>query len=152
AKEGRRMRHTLAHEARQQLLCVKNRQLAALARPINVDALGFDAWAPRIPVGTRRHQDEALSVCQSGNTEPADRTTEKILILIQLHDVIRWSRVGQHSIPGRQHLRPRKLGLVLVMHRSYLRRGALLVSSPGVRILHPMSAVYGPLLLPRRQT
>src|SRR5215510_2455555 len=127
AEEGRRMRHPVAHEAGQQLLGVKDRHLSALSRRLYVHALGLEACAPLVPVGKRRREEETLPVGQGSNAESADGATEKILILIQLHDVIRCGGVRQNSIPGPRLLRPTTLTLVLAMHRSYLRRGALLV-------------------------
>src|SRR5215467_5768039 len=125
AEEGRRMRHPVAHEAGQQLLGVKDRDLSALSCRFHVHALGLEACAPLVPVGKRRRQEEALPVGQGSNAEPADGATEKILILIQLHDVIGCGGVRQNSIPGPRLLKPSTLTLILAMHRSYLylRRG-----------------------------
>src|SRR5262249_19539392 len=41
-----------------------------------------------------------LSLRETGMGEPADGAVEKILILIELHDVMAWDGVRHHSIPG----------------------------------------------------
>ena len=51
-------------------------------------------------VGERWHQYDALSVRDSSAGEPADSAVEKIIVLIELHDVIARGRVRHHSIPG----------------------------------------------------
>jgi hypothetical protein len=53
-----------------------------------------------VPMRERRDQDDALSVRQTSTREPTDGAVEKILVSIQLHDVIVWDDVRQHSIPG----------------------------------------------------
>ena len=50
-------------------------------------------------MGERWRHYNALSVRESPTGEPADRTVEKILILIELHDVIAWAGLRQQSIP-----------------------------------------------------
>jgi hypothetical protein len=44
----------------------------------------------------RRHQNNALSVRESGPGETANGAIEKILILIELDDVIAWGSVGDY--------------------------------------------------------
>ena len=51
-------------------------------------------------VGERWHQYDALSVRDSSAGEPADSAVEKIIVLIELHDVIAGGGVRHHSIPG----------------------------------------------------
>ena len=51
-------------------------------------------------MGERWHQDDALPVRESSTGEPADGAVEKILVLIELHDVIAWAGFRHHSIPG----------------------------------------------------
>jgi len=51
-------------------------------------------------VGERWYQYDALSVRESSTGEPADGAVEKILVLIELHDVIAWDGVRQDSIPS----------------------------------------------------
>jgi hypothetical protein len=41
-----------------------------------------------VPVGERRHEDEALAVRESSAGKPADRSVEEVLVLIELYDVI----------------------------------------------------------------
>jgi hypothetical protein len=53
-----------------------------------------------VPMRERRDQDDALSVRETSTREPTDGAVEKILVLIQLHDVIVWDDVRQHSIPS----------------------------------------------------
>jgi len=53
-----------------------------------------------VPMRERRDQDDALAVREPSPREPTDGAVEKILVLIQLHDVIVWDDVRQHSIPG----------------------------------------------------
>jgi hypothetical protein len=51
-------------------------------------------------VGERWKEYDALSVRETCADEPADGAVEKILVLIELHDVIAWGGVRHHSIPG----------------------------------------------------
>jgi hypothetical protein len=51
-------------------------------------------------MGQRRHQDDALPVRDRSASEPADSPVEKILVLVELHDVIAWGGIPHHSIPG----------------------------------------------------
>jgi len=53
-----------------------------------------------VPMRERRDQDDALSVRETSTREPTDGAVEKLLVLIQLHDVIVCDDVRQHSIPG----------------------------------------------------
>src|SRR5262249_14124617 len=58
------------------------------------------ARANAVPVRTRGHEDDALSLRETGMGEPADGAVEKILLLIELHDVMAWDGVRHHSIPA----------------------------------------------------
>jgi len=48
----------------------------------------------------RRHQDYAFSVLETGADEPANGSIEKVLVLIELHDVIAGRGIRHHLIPG----------------------------------------------------
>jgi hypothetical protein len=86
AEEYRRIGHGLPDEAGQEFVGVNDRQLFPF--PFHIHALGLEAWANGVPVGERWHQDDALAVRESSTGEPADGPVEKILVLIQLHDVL----------------------------------------------------------------
>ena len=47
----------------------------------------------------RRHQDDALAVRERGPCEPADGAIEKVLILIELDDVLARSGLRHHLNP-----------------------------------------------------
>src|SRR5262249_49881207 len=110
----------VAHEASKQLLSIEYRQLSPLARRLHVHAVGLKAAAPGVPVRKRREQDKALFVRQGGNAELTDGATEKILVLVQLHDVVGWGGIRQKPIPGPPVVS--LSALTLAMHRKYLRR------------------------------
>src|SRR5262249_44912336 len=48
--------------------------------------------------------------------EPADGTVEKILVLIELDDVIAWGRVRHHSLPGLPFPRAARFTIDLTVH------------------------------------
>jgi hypothetical protein len=50
--------HCLAHEARQKVVGVDDRQLARPLRGIDVHAFGFQSRPKGVPVGRCRHQDD----------------------------------------------------------------------------------------------
>ena len=89
-----------AHEAGQDYVGVNHRQLSAFLCRIHVHALGLEAWAEGVPVGERRKEHDALSVHQTSTGVPADGAVEKLLVLIELYDVIAWGGVRHHLIPG----------------------------------------------------
>src|SRR5688572_9773161 len=57
----------------------------------------FEKWTKGVPVGERWRRDDALSVLDSSTGKPADGAVEKILVLIQLHEVL--ARAGpRHDV------------------------------------------------------
>src|SRR5262249_32480682 len=100
-------------------------QLSAFPCRFHIDALGLEAWADGIPVGERWHQDDALSVRESSAGEPADGAFEKILVLIELHDVIAWGSVRHNSIPGFTFPHAVRFTVKLTVHCHGLRSLAL---------------------------
>src|SRR5215207_8722243 len=121
AEEYRRIRHGVPHEAGQEFVGVNHRQLSTVPCRFHVHALGLEAWANGVPVGERWHQDDALSVRESSTGEPADGAVEKILVLIELHDVIAWGGVRHHSIPGLTFAHAVHLTFKLTVHGNCLR-------------------------------
>jgi hypothetical protein len=67
-------------------------------------------------MGKRWHQDDALSVGERSASEPADGSVEKILVLIELHDVIAGRGVGDHSMPWLTLRHPIPLRFKLTIH------------------------------------
>ena len=100
AAEYRRIRHGVPHEAGQEFVGVNHRKLSAFLCRIHIHALGLEAWAEGVPVGERRNEHDALSVHETSTGEPADGAAEKILVLVELYDVIAWGGVRHHLIPG----------------------------------------------------
>ena len=90
---------------RQELVGVNDGELSTALRGLHIDAFGLQARAEGIPVGERRHQDDALAVGERGSGEATDGAIEKVLVLVELHDVIARCRVGQKTAP-RLALRP----------------------------------------------
>src|SRR6266850_2423640 len=121
AWEYRRIRHAVPHEAGQEFLGVNHHQLAAFLCRLHIDALGLEAWAEGIPVGERRHQYDALSVRETSAGKPADGAAEKILVLIELHDVIAGGGVRHHSIPGLTFPHPVRFMVKVTVHGNCLR-------------------------------
>src|SRR5207245_7359790 len=115
----RRIRHGILDEAGQECVGVNHRQLSTRPRRFHIHALRLEAWAKGVPVGERWHQDDALSVRESSAGEPADGAVEKILVLIELHDVVAWGGVRHHSIPGLTHAV--RFMVKLTVHRNCLR-------------------------------
>ena len=95
-----RIRDGVSHEAGQELVSVDHRQLSASPCRFHVHAQALEACVKAVPMRKRRHQDDALSVRESSTDEPADGAVEKILLLVELHDVIARPRVCQQLIPG----------------------------------------------------
>src|SRR5262249_8629827 len=114
--EYRRIRHGVPHEAGQAFVGVNHRQLSTFLCRMHIHPLGFEAWADAVPVGERRHQYDALSVRESRAGEPADGAVEKILILIELHDVIAWDGVRHHSIPRLKFPHAARFTVMLRVH------------------------------------
>jgi hypothetical protein len=100
AAECQRIRHGVPHEAGEDYVGVNHRKLSAFLCRIHVYALGLEAWAEGVPVGERRKEHDALSVHQTSTGVPADGAVEKLLVLIELYDVIAWGGIRHHSIPG----------------------------------------------------
>src|SRR6266404_3439807 len=100
AAEYSRIRHGVPHEAGQEFVGVNHRQLSALLCRMHIHAFGLEAWAEVVPVGERWKKHDALPVRETSADEAADGAAEKILVLIELHDVIAWGSVRHHSIPG----------------------------------------------------
>ena len=73
--------------------------MSAFSRGVYIHTLGLEARAKRVPVAERRHQDDALAVGESSTGEPADGAVQKILVLVQLHDVIARGGFRHHAIP-----------------------------------------------------
>src|SRR5215467_14214257 len=90
AEEYRRIRHGVPHEAGQEFVGVNHRQLSAFLCRFHVYALGLEPCAKAVPVGEGRHQDDALSAREASTGEPTDGAVKKILILVELYDVIAW--------------------------------------------------------------
>jgi hypothetical protein len=78
-------------------------------------------------VGDRWHQYDALSIRDSSTGEPADGAVEKILVLIELHDVIAWSGVREHSIPDLRLADASCLTVKLREHRIRLHSSGILI-------------------------
>src|SRR6266850_1151935 len=121
AWEYSRIRHAVPHEAGQEFLGVNHHQLSAFLCRLHIDALGLEAWAEGIPVGERRHQYDALSVRETSAGKPADGAAEKILVLIELHDVIAGGGVRHHSIPGLTFPHPVRFMVKVTVHGNCLR-------------------------------
>jgi hypothetical protein len=88
AEEYGRIRHAVPYEAGKKLIGVNHRQLSAFACSFHIYTLGLETRSEGVPVSERRHQDEALSVREGSAGESTYGAVEKILVLIQLHDVL----------------------------------------------------------------
>src|SRR6266704_1858644 len=121
AWEYSRIRHAVPHEAGQEFLGVNHHQLSAFLCCLHIDALGLEAWAEGIPMGERGHQYDALSVRETSAGKPADGAAEKILVLIELHDVIAGGGVRHHSIPGLTFPHPVRFMVKVTVHGNCLR-------------------------------
>jgi hypothetical protein len=129
AEEYWRIRHGMVYEAGQEFVGVNYRQLSAFSCRFHVHALGLETWADAVPVGERWHQYDALSIRESSAREPADRAVEKILVLIELHNVIAWSGVRHHLIPGLTFVHVARFMLSVRVHCHWLRAGFYRASS-----------------------
>jgi hypothetical protein len=79
---------------------------------LDIDAFGLETRPERIPMRAGRDQDDAFAIGERGRREATDGAIEKILILVQLHDVIARRRLSQNAIP---RLRPVSV-LVVSLH------------------------------------
>src|SRR5262249_50399322 len=95
-----RIRHGVPHEAGQELVGVNHCQLSPFPRRMQIHAFGLQALAERVPVGERWEQYDAVSVRETGADIPANGAIEKILVLIELYDVIVGGGVRHHLLPG----------------------------------------------------
>jgi hypothetical protein len=50
-------------------------------------------------VGERRHEKATLPPSNSGTGEPADSAVQEVWILIELHNMLAWNSIRDHSIP-----------------------------------------------------
>jgi hypothetical protein len=65
--------------------------------------------------GGRSHQYAALSVSESSISESVGSSVGKILAMIELHNVIAWSGIRHHSLPGPHFLTPSTLTFKLTV-------------------------------------
>jgi hypothetical protein len=72
-------------------------------------------------MGERWYEDDALSIRESAAGESADGAAEKILVLVELHDVIARPSVRQESIPWLRLSLGFHLTFVVIMHANFLR-------------------------------
>jgi hypothetical protein len=100
AAEYRRIRQGAAHEAGQEFVGVTHCQLSAFLCRMHIHALGLEAWAEGVPVGDRWKEHDALAVRETSTGVPADSAVKKLLILVELHDVIARGGVRHDFIPG----------------------------------------------------
>src|SRR5215470_5699743 len=97
---------------------VNHSQLSAFPCRFHINAFSLEAWADAVPVVERWHEYDALSVRQSSAGEAADGPVEKILVLIELHDVIAWAGARHHSIPGLTFTQAVRFTVKLRVHRN----------------------------------
>ena len=90
--------------------------MSAFSRRVYIHTLGLEAWAKRVPMAERWHQNDALAVRESSTGEPANGAVEKILVLIQLHDVLARGGFRHHSIPRLRCPRCIQLTVRLIIH------------------------------------
>src|SRR5215470_15820565 len=107
---------------------VNHSQLSAFPCRFHINAFSLEAWADAVPVVERWHEYDALSVRQSSAGEAADGPVEKILILIELHDVVAWGSVRHHSIPGLTFTDAVRFTVKLTVHRNCLRLSSRLLA------------------------
>jgi hypothetical protein len=67
---------------------------------MHIHAPRLEAWAEGLPVGERWKEHDALSIRETSTGVPTDGAVKKLLILIELYDVIAWGGVRHYSIPG----------------------------------------------------
>jgi len=67
---------------------------------MHIHALGLQALAKGVPVGERWEQYDAVSVRETCADVPADGAVEKIVVLIELYDVVVGRGARQHLLPG----------------------------------------------------
>src|SRR5258706_3829684 len=100
-----RIRHGVPHEAGQEFIGVNHCQLSAFLCFAHIHALSLQPPAEGAPVGERWEQYDAVSVRETCADEPADGAVEKIVVLIELYDVVVGGGVRDHSIPRQVLLR-----------------------------------------------
>ena len=120
-EEYRGVGHGVPHKPWQEFVGVHHRQLSPIPCRFHIHALSFEAWANGIPVGKRWHQYDALSVRDSGTGEPTDGAIEKVLVLIELHDVIARRGICKKSIPRFTSLYAVHFTVELTLHDNCLR-------------------------------
>src|ERR1700744_4794166 len=75
----------------------------------------------------RGHQDDAFSVRKSAAGEPADSATEKVLVLIELHDMIAWAGGRQQAVPGLRFAHTVRLTVKIGEHRIGLHSSRIVI-------------------------
>src|ERR1700733_12336725 len=73
SEEYWRVRHSVAHELRQQFVCINNGKLAGTLRRFHIHTLRLQAGAKSLPVGSGWHEDDALTVGNRPSGKSADR-------------------------------------------------------------------------------
>ena len=100
----------------QELIGVDDGQLAAILRGVDVHAFRLQTRTERIPVGRGGHQDDTLAVFNRAGREATYGAVEKLLILIELNDVIAGAGGRKQSVPGVRTLGVSG-GVVGVLHK-----------------------------------
>ena len=88
----------------QELVRIDNGELSIALRGLYVHSLGFQAGSECLPVGGRGNEDHTLPVGNGASREATNGAIEKLLILVELHDVIARPCGGQKSVPRLVHV------------------------------------------------
>src|SRR5205085_12306057 len=59
----------------------------------------LQTWAESLPVGGCRHEDDPLAIRDRGSSESTDGAIQKLLVLVELHNVIARARAYQEPFP-----------------------------------------------------
>ena len=89
----------MLHEPRQKLVGVNNTQLSAFLRALYVDPFRHQPRSKGIPVGQSGDENDAFAVRQRGRRKATDYAIEKVLVLVEMHDVIARGGVRQNVVP-----------------------------------------------------
>jgi hypothetical protein len=93
-------------------------------------------------MGERWYEDDALSVREGAAGESADSAAEKILVLVELHDVIARTGVRQQSIPWLRLSLGFHLTFIVIMHANFLRSKCNFLNFSVMNTAHPENKTY----------
>ena len=106
SKKDGRIGHGVTHELWQELVGIDDGELPPFLCGANVYAFCLEPWTECLPMGSRRHEDDSFAVRKRGRGEATDGAVKKLLVLIELDDMVARPRAGQKPVPRLAFVQP----------------------------------------------